>query len=146
MSTPEKPDRNLSKPTLKQWVDWAKQHERKHRAARNKYKAVAELRTKNNRTVVLRFANLTFKEAQAFQVVFDKFNHTHSDADLVFHGYSATDLPLMDANEHNPYIFTPQDKEFLIRQSQYLKQEDRDAIALRIAALHITNEDLLKEN
>jgi hypothetical protein len=126
MSTPEKP-------TLEQWLDWAK---RKPRAARNKYKAVAELRTKNNRTVVLRFANLTFKEAQAFNNLFDKFNRTHSDADLVFHGYSATDLPLMDANEYNPYVFTPQDKEFLVRQSQYLKQEDRDAIALRLAALN----------
>ena len=130
MSTPEKP-------TLKQWLDWAK---RKPRAARNKYKAVAELRTKNNRTVVLRFANLTFKEAQAFQNVFDKFNHTHSDADLVFHGYSATDLPLMDANEYSPYVFTPQDKEFLVRQSQYLKQEERDAIALRLAALNTEGE------
>ena len=140
MSTSDQPDRNLSKPTLKQWVDWAKKYQRKPRAARNKYKAVAELRTKNNRTVVLRFANLTFKEAQAFNNLFDKFNHTHSDADLVFHGYSATDLPLMDANEYNPYVFTPQDKEFLVRQSQYLKQEDRDAIALRLAALNTEGE------
>jgi hypothetical protein len=140
MSTPEKPDRNLSKPTLKQWVDWAKQHERKHRAVRNKYKAVAELRTKNNRTVVLRFANLTFKEAQAFQNVFDKFNHTHSDADLVFHGWEKVE-PAAPV-EHNPYIFTPRDKEFLVRQSQYLNltQEERDAVVLRIAALNTEGE------
>jgi hypothetical protein len=131
MSTPEKP-------TLKQWVDWAKQHERKHRAARNKYKAVAELRTKNNRTVVLRFANLTFKEAQAFQNVFDKFNHTHSDADLVFHGWEKVE-PAAPV-EHNPYVFTPRDVDLLYRQSQYLKQEDRDAIALRIAALNTEGE------
>jgi hypothetical protein len=137
MSTTEQPDRNLSKPTLKQWVDWAKQHERKPRAVRNKYKGVAELRTKNNRTVVLRFANLTFKEAQAFQNVFDKFNPTHSDADLVFHGWEKVE-PAAPV-EHNPYIFTPRDKEFLIRQSQYLKQEDRDAIALRIAALNTSH-------
>ena len=130
MSTPEKP-------TLKQWLDSAKQHQRKHRAARNKYKAVAELRTKNNRTVVLRFDNLTFKEAQAFQNVFDKFNPTHSDADLVFHGWEKVE-PAAPV-EHNPYIFTPRDKEFLIRQSQYLKQEDRDAIALRIAALNTSH-------
>lgn len=140
MSTSDQPDRNLSKPTLKQWVDWAKQYQRKPRAARNKYKAVAELRTKNNRTVVLRFANLTFKEAQAFNNLFDKFNHTHSDADLVFHGYSATDLPLMDANEYNPHTLTPRVVNLLHRQSQYLKQEDRDAIALRLAALNTEGE------
>lgn len=128
MSTPEKP-------TLKQWLDWAK---RKHRAVRNKYKAVAELRTKNNRTVVLRFANLTFKEAQAFQNVFDKFNHTHSDADLVFHGWEKVE-PAAPV-EHNPYVFTPRDVDLLYRQSQYLKQEDRDAIALRIAALNTEGE------
>ena len=138
MSTSDQPDRNLPKPTLKQWVDWAKQYQRKPRAARNKYKAVAELRTKNNRTVVLRFANLTFKEAQAFQNVFDKFNHTHSDADLVFHGWEKVEPPA--PVEHNPYVFTPQDKEFLVRQSQYLKQEDRDAIALRLAALNTEGE------
>ena len=128
MSTPEKP-------TLKQWLDWAK---RKPRAVRNKYKAVAELRTKNNRTVVLRFANLTFKEAQAFQNVFDKFNHTHSDADLVFHGWEKVELPA--PVEHNPYIFTPQVVDLLHRQSRYLKQEDRDAIALRLAALNTEGE------
>jgi hypothetical protein len=130
MSTPEKP-------TLEQWLDWAK---RKPRAARNKYKAVAELRTKNNRTVVLRFANLTFKEAQAFQNVFDKFNHTHSDADLVFHGWEKVE-PAAPV-EHNPYIFTPRDVDLLYRQSQYLnlKQEDRDAINLRIAALNTEGE------
>ena len=128
MSTPEKP-------TLKQWLDWAK---RKHRAVRNKYKAVAELRTKNNRTVVLRFANLTFKEAQAFQNVFDKFNHTHSDADLVFHGWEKVE-PAAPV-EHNPYVFTPRDVDLLYRQSQYLKQEDRDAIALRLAALNTEGE------
>ena len=116
--------------------------QRKPRAARNKYKAVAELRTKNNRTVVLRFANLTFKEAQAFNNLFDKFNRTHSDADLVFHGYSATDLPLMDANEYNPYVFTPRVVDLLHRQSQYLNltQEERDAIALRLAALNTEGE------
>jgi hypothetical protein len=124
MSTPEKP-------TLKQWLDWAK---RKPRAVRNKYKAVAELRTKNNRTVVLRFANLTFKEAQAFQNVFDKFNHTHSDADLVFHGWEKVEPPA--PVEHNPHTLTPQVVDLLHRQSQYLKQEDRDAIALRLAALN----------
>ena len=123
MSTPEKP-------TLKQWLDWAK---RKPRAVRNKYKAVAELRTKNNRTVVLRFANLTFKEAQAFQNVFDKFNHTHSDADLVFHGWEKVEPPA--PVEHNPHTLTPRVVDLLHRQSQYLKQEDRDAIALRLAAL-----------
>jgi len=130
MSTPEKP-------TLEQWLDWAK---RKPRAARNKYKAVAELRTKNNRTVVLRFANLTFKEAQAFQNVFDKFNHTHSDADLVFHGWEKVEPPA--PVEHNPYIFTPRDVDLLYRQSQYLNltQEERDAIALRLAALNTEGE------
>lgn len=128
MSTPEKP-------TLKQWLDWAK---RKPRAVRNKYKAVAELRTKNNRTVVLRFANLTFKEAQAFQNVFDKFNHTHSDADLVFHGWEKVEPPA--PVEHNPHTLTPRVVDLLHRQSQYLKQEDRDAIALRLAALNTEGE------
>jgi alpha-D-ribose 1-methylphosphonate 5-triphosphate synthase subunit PhnI len=105
---------------------------------RNKYKAVAELRTKNNRTVVLRFANLTFKEAQAFQVVFDKFNHTHSDADLVFHGWEKVEPPA--PVEHNPHTLTPRVVDLLHRQSQYLKQEDRDAIALRLAALNTEGE------
>lgn len=140
MSTSDQPDRNLSKPTLKQWVDWAKQYQRKPRAVRNKYKAVAELRTKNNRTVVLRFANLTFKEAQAFQNVFDKFNHTHSDADLVFHGWEKVEPPA--PVEHNPHTLTPRVVDLLHRQSQYLNltQEERDAIALRLAALNTEGE------
>jgi hypothetical protein len=53
-----------------------------------KYKAVAELRTKDNRTIVLRFHNLTFTQAKAFQKTFDQFDHIHSDADLTFHGWS----------------------------------------------------------
>ena len=53
-----------------------------------KYKAVAELRTKDNRTIVLRFHSLTFTQAKAFQKTFDQFDHIHSDADLTFHGWS----------------------------------------------------------
>ena len=53
-----------------------------------KYKAVAELRTKDNRTIVLRFHSLTFAQAHAFQRTFDQFDHVYSDADLVFHGWS----------------------------------------------------------
>ena len=53
-----------------------------------KYKAVAELQTKDDRIIVLRFHNLTFTQAKAFQKTFDKFDHIHSDADLTFHGWS----------------------------------------------------------
>jgi hypothetical protein len=57
-----------------------------------KYKAVAELRTKDNRTIVLRFHSLTFAQAHAFQRTFDQFDHVYSDADLVFHGWSEVGL------------------------------------------------------
>ncbi len=53
-----------------------------------KYKASVELKTKDNRTVVLRFHSLTFAQAKAFQKTFDQFDHVYSDADLVFHGWS----------------------------------------------------------
>ena len=56
----------------------------KERTVGVKYKAVAELRTKDNRTIVLRFHSLTFTQAQAFQKTFDQFDHVYSDADLVF--------------------------------------------------------------
>jgi len=64
-----------------------------------KHKAVVELKTRDNRTVVLRFHNLTFREAHSFCKLFDRFDHLHSDADLIFHGWSKMDLPLMDAVE-----------------------------------------------
>ena len=53
-----------------------------------KYQAVAELQTKDDRIIVLRFHNLTFTQAKAFQKTFDQFDHIHSDADLTFHGWS----------------------------------------------------------
>ena len=53
-----------------------------------KYKVSVELKTKDNRTVVLRFHSLTFAQAKAFQKTFDQFDHVYSDADLVFHGWS----------------------------------------------------------
>ena len=65
-----------------------------------KYKAVAELRTKDNRTIVLRFHSLTFAQAHAFQRTFDQFDHVYSDADLVFHGWSKVGLKdAIDAEE-----------------------------------------------
>ena len=65
-----------------------------------KYKAVAELRTKDNRTFVLRFHSLTFAQAKAFQKTFDQFDHIYSDADLVFHGWSEVKLKdVIDAEE-----------------------------------------------
>jgi len=65
-----------------------------------KYKAVAELRTKDNRTIVLRFHSLTFAQAHAFQRTFDQFDHVYSDADLVFHGWSEVGLKdAIDAEE-----------------------------------------------
>ena len=67
---------------------------------RTKYKAVAELRTKDNRTIVLRFHSLTFAQAQAFQKTFDQFDHIYSDADLVFHGWSEVGTKdVIDAEE-----------------------------------------------
>jgi GTP-sensing pleiotropic transcriptional regulator CodY len=51
----------------------------------DKYRAVVELRTKDNKTTVLRFHSLSFSEAKAFQKLFDKFDHIYSDADLVMH-------------------------------------------------------------
>ena len=64
-----------------------------------KHKAVVELKTRDNKTVVLRFHNLTFKEAQSFCKLFDKFDHIYSDAGLIFHGWSESGLSLMDAVE-----------------------------------------------
>ena len=59
---------------------------------KTKYKASVELKTKDNRTVVLRFHSLTFAQAKAFQKTFDQFDHVYSDADLVFHGWSKVGL------------------------------------------------------
>ena len=59
---------------------------------KTKYKASVELKTKDNRTVVLRFHSLTFAQAKAFQKTFDQFDHIRSDADLVFHGWSEVGL------------------------------------------------------
>lgn len=52
---------------------------------------------------------------------------------------------MLKPEEDNPYLFnphtlTPQVVDLLHRQSQYLKQEDRDAIALRLAALNTEGE------
>ena len=54
-----------------------------------KYKASAKLITQDGKTIVLRFHSLTFAQAKAFQKTFDQFDHLYSDADLVFHGWSA---------------------------------------------------------
>lgn len=54
-----------------------------------KYKASAKLITQDGKTIVLRFHSLTFAQAKAFQKTFDQFDHVYSDADLVFHGWSA---------------------------------------------------------
>ena len=67
---------------------------------KTKYKASVELKTKDNRTVVLRFHSLTFAQAKAFQKTFDQFDHIYSDADLVFHGWSEVKLKdVIDAEE-----------------------------------------------
>jgi len=59
-----------------------------------KYKASAKLITQDGKTIVLRFHSLTFAQAKAFQKTFDQFDHVHSDADLVFHGWSEVKLKL----------------------------------------------------
>ena len=59
---------------------------------KTKYKASVELKTQNGKTIVLRFHNLTFTQAKAFQKTFDQFDHIYSDADLVFHGWSEVKL------------------------------------------------------
>ena len=65
-----------------------------------KYKASAKLITQDGKTIVLRFHNLTFTQAKAFQKTFDQFDHIYSDADLVFHGWSEVGLKdFIDAEE-----------------------------------------------
>ena len=67
---------------------------------RTKYKASAKLKTQDGKTIVLRFHNLTFAQAKAFQKTFDQFDHIYSDADLVFHGWSEVGLKdAIDAEE-----------------------------------------------
>lgn len=65
-----------------------------------KYKASAKLKAQDGKTIVLRFHSLTFAQAKAFQKTFDQFDHIHSDADLVFHGWSEVGLKdAIDAEE-----------------------------------------------
>ena len=77
-----------------------------------KYKAVAELQTKDDRIIVLRFHNLTFTQAKAFQKIFDQFDHVYSDAKLVFHGWSEVGLKdFIDAEKEVEVI--KKDEDFL---------------------------------
>ena len=67
---------------------------------KTKYKASAKLITQDGKTIVLRFHSLTFTQAQAFQKTFDQFDHVYSDADLIFHGWSAVGTKdFIDAEE-----------------------------------------------
>jgi hypothetical protein len=85
------------------------------------------------------FVNESLAEDKAIQVLMDEGAFRDGwEADSVWE----VEAPVKDS----PHTLTPQVVDLLYRQSQYLKQEDRDAINLRLATLHITNEDLLKED
>ena len=79
------------------------------------------------------FVNESLAEDKAIQVLMDEGVFGDGwEADSVWE----VEAPVKDS----PHTLTPRVVDLLHRQSQYLKQEDRDAIALRLDALNTEGE------
>ena len=79
------------------------------------------------------FVNESLAEDKAIQVLMDE--------GVFGDGWEAGSVWEVEAPvKDSPHTLTPQVVDLLHRQLQYLKQEDRDAIALRLAALNTEGE------